>query len=116
MSNRIRLTATVVTAGIGVLAGMIAGLSSPANAEDQRPCVSRVEFLGNPPDTGITRPELEARWDVSGLGYIDREFSTDAENLWVYPACDITGGEVWAFIRRSDHTYTGGYWYRPSAW
>ena len=93
MSHRIRtLAAVAATLSASLL------VAAPAHAEDQRPCVSRTEYRGTQFDQ--TRRELEARWEVTGMG-------VPSETAWVtlpngvsypiieYPACGYSRAEAY---------------------
>lgn len=93
-----------ITVALGMMAaGLLA--APPAHAEDQRPCVSRVEWH-NLPDG--RRPAIEKFWDVEGLGYIDEEYSLKHWALWIYPVCGYPKGkgQIWIFFNR-DHEQQG---------
>jgi len=121
MTYRTRLaTAAVLSAATLVVA-------APSQAEDQRPCVSRVEFRHVPgltyvngrtnPGKALTRHQLEEFWDVQGLGRIDHDLSGPASTLWVYPICaySIHDARVWVVTTGRDGTANIAMrWYDPN--
>lgn len=103
------LIASVVAAL--VLAGPVA-VAPTAHAEDQRPCVSRREFLGM---KWLTRKQTEKRWDVVGLGHLYRYSGHPAWAFWQYPMCGYSYGEAFitTSVRRGNHQMIAAmpYWY-----
>jgi hypothetical protein len=49
-----------------VAAVIVGGVTAPANAVDQRPCVSKAEYYGL--KSGQTQAQVEARWEVADVG------------------------------------------------
>lgn len=110
MPNRIDLPAVAVA-----MAAVAVSLTSaaPAHAADQRPCVSRHEF--NSTDPGLTRAQIESRWDVRGDaikrpsvyadGLLDGEFGR------IYAACGYETNEAWVtvFFDRKSRVVHGTY-------
>jgi hypothetical protein len=57
--------------------------AAPAQAQDERPCVSKTEYHGL--KSGQTRAQVEARWEVEGAG-IDPVRGANRHFL-TYPLC-----------------------------
>lgn len=96
------------------LLGALLAPTSGADAQDRRPCVSKVEVKDSPPAIRIrgahsprtpTRAELEELWDVSGLGVRDPALDGQVQVGFTYPACGYSFSEaqVWVIYNRSSH-------------
>lgn len=76
-------------------------LAAPASAEDQRPCVSKVEWngiVGANRGENLTRHQVEERWDVAGLGwstYVQWFSDGDRDYVMAYPRCGYSRSEGW---------------------
>lgn len=89
---------------IAVAVTALAGVSKPARAADQRPCVSKVEYqsmagLMVRQPSKFLRHEVEERWEVRGLGVLDMTDDGVPEvQFRYYPACAYprTAVQVWA--------------------
>lgn len=73
-------------------AALIALPAGPSQADDARfttpGCVDGTElWAGNP--GGLSRHQLEQRWEVVGLG---KRGSVMGENGWLYPKCQARSG------------------------
>jgi hypothetical protein len=102
-----------------VMIGLL--VPAPAQAEDRRPCVTTREWRGawqHDADGYLTRPgytrlELEARWDVKGLGFpVDTAIDPTAVGVDTaviavgYPRCGFPTQEAWygaSYRRRGPH-------------
>lgn len=94
---------TVKHLTVSLVAGLALGGSLltaiPAQASDQRPCVSRREFniLFNGPNSrlqALTQRDIERRWEVSGEGFSDPEYAIAGYRPVAYLACAFTTDEV----------------------
>jgi hypothetical protein len=85
------LTASILAA-TGIAATFLAAPS--ATAADQRPCVSKVEFQSV---SSVPKHELEARWEVAGLGRRGQVLGLDgtAWQITKYPRCGYSTDEAW---------------------
>lgn len=92
----LRLTVLAATAA----ASLVLGTTATAASEDQRPCVSRVEYwsANTAPDT---RPGIEDRWEVAGLG-TDLDLALylpwangPAYEAVAYPRCAYSFDQAW---------------------
>lgn len=86
----IRRLAVVAVAGAALTAF---SLPAPAAAADQRPCVSRMEYQGMGHQGNATRAEVEARWEVAGLGRASHVPMLG--RVITYPRCAYSRGEAW---------------------
>jgi hypothetical protein len=97
-----------VRAAIAAIAALV-GLGQPAHAEDphadHQPCVSNREWHGLYQQT---KPELEGRWEVEGLGVkVVLPFGL-VHQLVVYPRCDHLMEDAWygiTYKRRGKHLW-----------
>lgn len=82
----IKRTATAALAVIAVAVGLLMLTTTGAQAQDRRACVGKAEFNGL--KGGQTRAQIEARWEVSGLGTVLRRgpYRTYVN----YPACGFS--------------------------
>lgn len=76
----------LLTAALAMAAALVT--SPVAHAEDQRPCVSKVEFNGF--HGGYTRAETERRWEAAGV-VIKRG---ESHLRVAYLACGYGAGEA----------------------
>lgn len=79
------------TALVGGLLGLLLGLpavSAHGVELDNRPCVSKTEYQSavGAPIKNMSRPDLEERWEVTGLGVKSTLTFVDLI-FWDYPAC-----------------------------
>jgi hypothetical protein len=96
MTNRIYI-------GAVALASIAVSLltTTPAHAEDQRPCVSRVEYYSGVGAPVYTRAGMEARWEVAGRGKavdLSIVFPWSDGPAWeavAYPRCGYTFDHGW---------------------
>lgn len=88
----------------GALVGaamLLATGAGPASGEDRRPCVSRVEYWSSNTAPDISRPAMEARWEVRGEGQtVDLTFffpwaDGPAWEAVTYPRCGYDRDEAW---------------------
>lgn len=93
------LAATAVATSLGLAVAPTAHAANQAargHHTDQRPCVSLREFRGTPP--GVSRREMEKRWDMQGLGVrITANVSPDemgTREAYQYKACGFSMDEV----------------------
>ena len=100
MTRPVSLLAALLTATV------LALIPAGANAEDRRPCVSKVEYREAPGairvvmrgQTALDRRALERFWDVRGLGVVDPESSDARSTLWMYPACGYSFDEAQVWV------------------
>lgn len=96
-----------------VVAGLQLGASSPAQAHDTRPCVSKVEF--NSVSSWERRDQLEARWDVTGLG--KRVSVLAYGSAVIYPRCGFSfPDEAWYGVSYTPGTNGRHLWSTGLVW
>lgn len=98
------------------LIGGLVAVAPGAQAQDRRPCVSKVEFQSMNgamlhSRTKFTRHQVETRWEVVGEGALDHDVSDNRLHLIVYRACGYpeSRASVWAFYVVGSHKLTGVY-------
>lgn len=116
MNHRIRIGAVIAAAVVSTLF-----VSPDAQAKDHRPCVSLREWRGAWKHDaegvvltdGYTRRQLEARWEVQGLGFpVDASLPLAAlgvtgEGASIgYPRCGFSTDDAWfgaTYEKRDPH-------------
>lgn len=93
--------------------------AAPASAQDQRPCVSKVEYRGVD-GAGVvpTRDFLEDRWEVANHALHMPQYDTRGFYVLAYKACgyNIREAQVLVRYRLSDDVATAAQRYvRPKA-
>jgi hypothetical protein len=127
MNFTARTAAIGITAVVALTAGLLA-VAPAASAQDDRPCVSRVEFRAAPgmsymntktnPGRALDRKQLEEFWGVSGLGVVDPRYSGRHSTMWMYPICgySFSDAQVWVIIdHRSGPATLAMRWREPGA-
>lgn len=119
----VKMKRTMAAALAALALGGTAALAGPASAEDIRPCVSKVEYReagkqihlpsAGPRRTQL-RSELEAQWEVTGMGHRDPDLSGRYIVGYDYPACGYSAkdAQVWVIYNRSSHQVGAIYWWR----
>lgn len=92
MTNRTGIAAAALAALATSLATAV-----PAQAEDQRPCISKVEFTGGVLLKGGTRDYVEERFEVQGLGR--HRVSPMFGDVILYPRCGYARSEAYYAIK-----------------
>lgn len=109
MSNRIRLA---LAASIALPAMLAVTVASPAHAEDHRPCVSKREF--NSLSDMEMKSDLEARWDVAGLGV--RSQDPEFGSIVIYPRCAFDRDKAWYGVHYAYGHQSNRLWAVGAAW
>jgi hypothetical protein len=103
---------------LSMVVGMLWSTTTPAQAEDRRPCVSVQEFRNT---TDVSKPfkptsapapsrrELERRWEVVGLGEMidDHPPLSRGQELWSYPVCGYAYKQIWAWVYKKTQKVDG---------